>query len=226
MGSLIIGVGNINKDVLEYNEYIKKCSININDWDELNINTSNFNIIYLIVDYSNKDVILANKIIKEIREMDNEIFIISICYNYNSNTNSLSDYSNGIACFKEYDIKKIAGIIMTIDRTVNIPGLINIDMYDLVAISKFGKKLVIGCGDACGNNRAIEACNNAMGNIDFTNVKSIIINVIASCNLSLSEVNIAIEAIREKNKDIELIFGAGVDDSYGDKLEIRIIGFK
>ena len=88
------------------------------------------------------------------------------------------------------------------------------------------KKLVLGCGDACGNNSAIEACNNAMGNIDFTNVKSIIINVIASCNLSLSEVNRAIEAIREKNKDIELIFGAGVDDSYGDKLEIRIIGFK
>ena len=227
MGSLIIGVGNINKDILKYNEYIKKYSININDWDELNINTSNFNIIYLIVDYSNnKDVILANKIIKEIREMDNEIFIISICYNYNSNSNSLSDYSNGIACFMEYDIKKIAGIIMTIDRTVNIEGLINIDMYDLVAISKFGKKLVLGCGDASGNNRAIEACNNAMGNIDFTNVKSIIIIVIASSNLSLSEVNRAIEAIREKNKDIELIFGAGVDDSYGDKLEIRIIGFK
>jgi len=182
MESLVIGVGNTTRQILDISKqhgYMNIYYCNINDWREFNVDISEYSIIYLIVDYSNQyDVLLAAKLLNEIDDKDIEVFTIIMCFNCENTKNIFKDNTCAIAYFKELNketINQITGVIKTIEEVVNKPSLINIDFSDLQFIAKGKHNLVVATGSSSGKERAKLATTNALGNIDLSKVESIII---------------------------------------------------
>ena len=116
-----------------------------------------------------------------------------------------------------------------ISNLVNVPGLINLDFADVrTVMSEMGDALM-GVGIASGDNRASQAANRAISSplleeINIAGAKGVLINISASSNLSLSEVNEANNIIFEAaGDDANIIFGVVFDNNMEDKLQVTVI---
>lgn len=119
--------------------------------------------------------------------------------------------------------------IKSISDLINIPGLINLDFADAKTImSKMGMAFM-GIGLSSGENRAAEAAKKAISNplldnITIKGAKGILINITASSSLSLIDVEKATEFIqKEAHEDANIIFGAAIDESLGENIQITVI---
>jgi cell division protein FtsZ len=87
----------------------------------------------------------------------------------------------------------------------------------------------MGIGLSSGENRAAEAAKKAISNpllenITIKGAKGILINITASSSLSLIDVEKATEFIqREAHEDANIIFGAAIDESLGENIQITVI---
>ena len=83
----------------------------------------------------------------------------------------------------------------------------------------------MGTGDGEGTSRATEAAENAitsplLEDVSIDGSTGILINVTASSNFSIDELNEACNHIRSRaSSDVELIFGLVVDETMGDKVK-------
>ena len=124
--------------------------------------------------------------------------------------------------------------IKSISDLINIPGLINLDFADAKTIMSNMGMAFMGIGLCSGENRAAEAARKAISNplldnITIRGAKGILINITASSTLSLIDIEKATEFIqREAHEDANIIFGAAIDESLGENLQITVIatGFK
>ena len=87
---------------------------------------------------------------------------------------------------------------------------------------------LIGIGVATGENRAIEAAKQSVSSplleTDIRGATDAIINITGGNNLSLFEVEDAVEVIREAaGTDINTIFGAVINESLGDDIIVTVI---
>ena len=83
-------------------------------------------------------------------------------------------------------------------------------------------------GEASGEDRAVKAAEIAISNqlLDVTidGARGILFNVTGGDSLKLSEVNQAADLIKETaHPDVNLIFGAVIDESLGENLRITLI---
>lgn len=119
--------------------------------------------------------------------------------------------------------------IKSISDLINIPGLINLDFADAKTIMSNMGRAFMGIGVSSGENRAAEAARKAISNplldnITISGAKGILINITASSNLSLQDVEKATEFIqREAHEDANIIFGAAIDDTLGENIQITVI---
>jgi len=119
--------------------------------------------------------------------------------------------------------------IKSISDLINIPGLINLDFADAKTIMSNMGMAFMGIGLCSGENRASEAAKKAISNpllenITIKGAKGILINITASSSLSLIDVEKATEFIqREAHEDANIIFGAAIDESLGENLQITVI---
>ena len=108
------------------------------------------------------------------------------------------------------------------------PSLINLDFADVKTTLK-GKGLAhMGIGVAKGEKRIFDAVRCAVGspllNTTIAGASSVILNVIGGADLSLEEVVTAADLIREViDYSANVIFGACIDESMADEVEIVII---
>ena len=109
-------------------------------------------------------------------------------------------------------------------------GFINVDFADVKKIMKeSGGKALMGTGEGEGTSRAIEAAENAitsplLEDISIEGATGILINVTASSNFTIDELNEACNHIKSKaNPNVELIFGLVVNEVLGDKVKITVI---
>ena len=109
-------------------------------------------------------------------------------------------------------------------------GFINVDFADVKKIMKeSGGKALMGTGEGEGTSRAIEAAENAitsplLEDISIEGATGILINVSASSNFTIDELNEACNHIKSKaNPSVELIFGLVVNEVLGDKVKITVI---
>ena len=92
-----------------------------------------------------------------------------------------------------------------------------------------GGKALMGTGEGEGTSRAIEAAENAitsplLEDISIEGATGILINVTASSNFTIDELNEACNHIKSKaNPNVELIFGLVVNEVLGDKVKITVI---
>jgi cell division protein FtsZ len=119
--------------------------------------------------------------------------------------------------------------IKSISDLINIPGLINLDFADAKTIMSNMGMAFMGIGLCSGENRAAEAARKAISNplldnITIRGAKGILINITANSTLSLIDIEKATEFIqREAHEDANIIFGAAIDESLGENLQITVI---
>jgi cell division protein FtsZ len=118
--------------------------------------------------------------------------------------------------------------IQGISELITVPGLINLDFADVRTIMSEGGAALMAVGRASGEERAIEAAQQAISSrlLDITidGARGILFNVTGGTDLSLFEVNEAASIIKQTaHPDVNLIFGAVVDEEMGDEIRITVI---
>lgn len=118
--------------------------------------------------------------------------------------------------------------IQGISELITVAGLINLDFADVKAIMSLGGAALMAVGSASGDDRAMKAAEQALSSpmLDVTidGAKGILFNVTGGSDLSLYEINQAASIIRATaHPDVNLIFGAVIDETMGDEIRITVI---
>ncbi len=118
--------------------------------------------------------------------------------------------------------------VQGISDIITMPGLINQDFADVRAIMKDAGSALMGIGRASGENRAVEAAQQAIASplleLDIHGAQGILWNITGSSNLSLYEVNEAAEAIKEAaDPEANIIFGTSFNERLGDEVMVTVI---
>jgi cell division protein FtsZ len=118
--------------------------------------------------------------------------------------------------------------IQGISELITVPGLINLDFADVKTIMSEGGVALMAVGQASGEERAALAAQQAITSklLDVTigGARGILFNVTGGPGLTLFEVNQAASIIKETaHPDVNLIFGAVIDENMGDAVRITVI---
>ncbi len=118
--------------------------------------------------------------------------------------------------------------IQGISELITVPGLINLDFADVRTIMSEGGAALMAVGKASGEDRARAAAEQAITSqlldITIAGARGILFNVTGGSDLTLFEVNQAAAIIKETaHPDVNLIFGAVIDETMGDELHITVI---
>lgn len=132
-----------------------------------------------------------------------------------------------VEAFKYADDVLRQGIQGVTDLIV-VPSLINLDFADVSTIMKDKGMAHMGIGEGNGENRTIDAVKKAVYSplldttIDYST--GVLINVFGGMDITLDEVNEAVELVKEvADKNANIIFGAGLDATLNGKIVITII---
>ncbi len=96
---------------------------------------------------------------------------------------------------------------------ITIPGIINVDFADVRSVMNESGEALMGCGIASGENRAIEAAQKAISSplledMNIKGAKNILLNVTASSDLTMKEIEAGNQIIYETAGDeANIIFG-------------------
>ena len=129
--------------------------------------------------------------------------------------------------FKEVDNVLRRGV-QSISDLIACPGLINLDFADVKTVMEKRGNALIGIGAGVGEDRAIEAASQAVLSplleTSIDGATDAIINVTGGPNLTLFEVEAAVETIRKSaNTDINTIFGAVINENFTDEIIVTVI---
>jgi len=119
--------------------------------------------------------------------------------------------------------------VQGISDLITVPGLINLDFADVKSIMQGMGMALMGAGRATGENRAIEATQQAISSplleeATIQGAKGVLINITGGPDLTLFEVNAASSIIRESaDDDANIIFGAVIDENITDEMKITVI---
>ncbi len=108
-------------------------------------------------------------------------------------------------------------------------GLVNVDFADVRAVMSEMGMAMMGTGESSGDNRAIEAAEKAISSplledISIHGARGVLINVTASPDVTLQEVNEAAELIHsEAAEDANIIWGMVIDPNLDDKVRVTVI---
>jgi len=118
--------------------------------------------------------------------------------------------------------------VQGISDLITKPGLVNVDFADVKTIMLDSGNALMGIGEATGENRAVTAARAAIASplldVSITGARGILYNITGGSNLTLPEISEASMIISQAaDSDANIIFGATIDDSMGDKIKISVI---
>lgn len=116
-----------------------------------------------------------------------------------------------------------------ISDLITVPGMINLDFADVrTVMSEMGDALM-GVGVAQGENRALEAAQQAISSplledVSISGAKGVLVNITGGSDLTLYDVNDATTVIYEAaGGDANIIFGAVINPDLSDELQVTVI---
>ncbi|MFH1823423.1 MAG: cell division protein FtsZ [archaeon] len=128
---------------------------------------------------------------------------------------------------------KVADEILTnsvkgITELVTKTGLVNLDFADIRAVISDGGVAMIGVGESDSNNRAEEAIEKAIDNplldVDISEAKGALINIIGGLDLTLEEAKQVIETVGKRiGADARMIWGAQLSEDMDKTLRVLLI---
>jgi cell division protein FtsZ len=116
-----------------------------------------------------------------------------------------------------------------ISDLITCEGLVNVDFADVRAVMSEMGMAMMGTGESSGENRAIEAAEKAISSplledLSINGARGILINVTASSDVTLQEVNEAAELVHaEADEDANIIWGMVIDPDMQDKVRVTVI---
>ena len=128
---------------------------------------------------------------------------------------------------------KIADEILTnavkgTTELVTTSGLVNLDFADIKTVMSNGGVSLIGMGESDTGQRALEAVDKAIQNplldVDISNAKGALVNIIGGPDMSLDECKAIIETIGDKlSPDAKLIWGAQISEDMEKSIRVLLI---
>ncbi|OAI56187.1 cell division protein FtsZ [Gaiella sp. SCGC AG-212-M14] len=118
--------------------------------------------------------------------------------------------------------------VQGITDLITEPGLVNLDFADVRTIMRDAGSALMGIGRASGENRAAEAARIAVSSplleASIEGATGILLNVTGGSGIGLFEVNEAAEVVTgAADQNANVIFGAVIDDSIGDEVQVTVI---
>lgn len=116
-----------------------------------------------------------------------------------------------------------------IARIITGQGYINVDFADVRTIMKDMGEALMGTGVASGEDRAVEAAQNAISSpllegISISGSQGALINIAASSSLTMMEIDEAVDIIyKAVGQDANIIFGVVIDETLEDTLMVTVI---
>ena len=110
-----------------------------------------------------------------------------------------------------------------------MPGLINLDFADVRSVMSEMGKAMMGTGEADGDNRAIEAAEQAIANplldgVSMKGAKGVIISITGGEDMRLMEVDEAANHIKELvDPDANIIWGSAFNNDLGGKIRVSVV---
>ncbi|HEY5713406.1 MAG TPA: cell division protein FtsZ [Allosphingosinicella sp.] len=110
-----------------------------------------------------------------------------------------------------------------------MPGLINLDFADVRSVMSEMGKAMMGTGEAGGDNRAIEAAEQAIANplldgVSMKGAKGVIISITGGDDMRLMEVDEAANHIRELvDPDANIIWGSAFNNDLDGKIRVSVV---
>jgi len=109
-----------------------------------------------------------------------------------------------------------------------VPGLINLDFADVRTIMANSGSALMGIGESSSETRGTEAAKAAISSplleASIEGATGIILNITGGTDLGLFEVNEAAEIVHNAaHQDANLIFGAVVDETFGERVSVTVI---
>lgn len=160
----------------------------------------------------------------EIKEHANSLIVIpnDKLYDMITEDTSLLD------AFKKVDMLLLEAV-NSIVRLILEPGLINLDFADVRAVMSIPGQAIITFGEGMGVNRALNAVDAALSNVlieskKLLGAKGLLVNIVGGRDLTLHEVTKCIRKLKSiVHEDANIIFGANVDQSLGERVMVTII---
>jgi cell division protein FtsZ len=116
-----------------------------------------------------------------------------------------------------------------ISDLITVPGMINLDFADVrTVMSEMGDALM-GVGVAKGENRALEAAQQAISSplledVNIAGAKGVLVNITGGSDVTLYDVNDATTVIYEAaGGEANIIFGAVINPELTDELRVTVI---
>jgi cell division protein FtsZ len=123
----------------------------------------------------------------------------------------------------------LGNAIRCISGLITDAGLINVDFADVRSVLSKRGKAVIGIGHGSGDDRAIIAALDAMSNpildqISFKKAKALLVSITGGDDLTLFEIDAALNRIRDEiDKDANIIFGSVYDESKTGAIFVSVV---
>ena len=108
-------------------------------------------------------------------------------------------------------------------------GIINVDFADVRTVMQNGGAALMGTGIGRGDNRALEAAQQAISsplldNVSIAGATGVLINIIGGDDLTLGETTQINDIIHDAvGDDAEIIFGAGNDPAMHGEIRVTVI---
>lgn len=118
--------------------------------------------------------------------------------------------------------------VQGISDLITVNGLINLDFADVKAVMSNAGSALMGIGRASGENRALEAAQQAIDSplleVSIDGARGVLFNVIGGNDLSMHEINAAAEAITAAaDPEANIIFGATISPDLEGEIIITVV---
>ncbi len=130
-------------------------------------------------------------------------------------------------------LKKADEVLLNATRgiasLITSTGIINVDFADVRTVMQNGGAALMGTGIGSGENRALEAAQQAISsplldNVSINGASGVLINILGGDDLSLGEAAQISEIIHDAvGDDAQIIFGAGNDPKLQGEVRVTVI---
>ena len=116
-----------------------------------------------------------------------------------------------------------------ISTLITVTGLVNVDFADVRTVMQHGGAALMGTGVGRGDDRAIEAAQDAISsplldNVSILGSTGVLVNITGGEDLTLGDVNQISEIVHEAAGDqAEIIFGAVNDSAMEGEIRVTVI---
>src|SRR5947208_12276335 len=116
-----------------------------------------------------------------------------------------------------------------ISSLISVTGLVNVDFADVRTVMQEGGSALMGTGVGRGENRAVEAAQQAIAsplldNVSVSGATGVLVNITGGADLTLGEVHQINEIIHDAvGEDAEIIFGAVHEPAMQGEIRVTVI---